>query len=72
MFKYAIELNCYVRQCSAIGKILYRLVKGAGSMNMISNMSYMSRGKFTAYVCVYVGALQYTTTCLQVPCSSQH
>ena len=39
---------------------------------MISNMSYMSRGKFTAYVCVYVGALQYTTIHLQVPFSLQH
>ena len=41
-------------------------------MNMISDMSYMSRDTFTAYVCVYVGALQYTTIHLQVPCSSQH
>ena len=39
---------------------------------MISDRSYMPRGKFTAYVCVHVGALQYTTTHLQVLCSSQH
>ena len=53
-------------------KILYRLAKGASSTNMISNMSYMSRGMFTAYVCVYVGTLQYTTAHLQVLFSSQH
>ena len=31
-----------------------------------------SRGKFTTYVYVYVGALQYTTAHLQVLFSSQH
>ena len=79
-----IVLNCIVSDvwfpkgfillCKAVlsSKILYRLVKGASGTNMVSNMSYMSRGKFTAYACVYVGALQYTTTHLQVPYSLQH
>ena len=66
------EPPCYVRQCSASGNSLYWIVKGTSGANMIPNMSYMSRGKFTAYACVYVGALQHTTACLQVPSSLQH
>ena len=47
---------CYVRQCLTSGEFLYQLVKGASGANMISDMSYKSRGKFTTYVnvCIYL------------------
>ena len=49
------EPPCYVRECSASSNSLYEIAIGASSVNMISDMSYMSRGKFTAYVCVCRG-----------------